>query len=43
MRKTRRENSAEENIRIVSEVFRGEESIAEFCRREGTTLDLYYS
>jgi len=34
-RKTRRKYSAEERIRIVLEGLRGEESIAELCRREG--------
>ncbi len=34
-RATRRHFSAEEKIRIVLEGLRGEESIAEFCRREG--------
>src|SRR5205807_206932 len=32
---TRRKFSAEEKIRIVLEGLRGEESIAELCRREG--------
>ena len=34
-RATRRQYSAEEKIRIVLEGLRGEESIAELCRREG--------
>ena len=34
-RKTRRRFSAEEKIRIVMEGLRGEDSIAELCRREG--------
>jgi transposase len=34
-RKTRRKFSTEEKIRIVLEGLRGEESIAELCRREG--------
>ena len=34
-RKTRRRYSAEERIRIVLEGLKGEESIAELCRREG--------
>src|ERR1700734_1276997 len=34
-RATRRHFSAEEKIRIVLEGLRGEESIAELCRREG--------
>ena len=42
-RKTRRKYSAEEKIRIVLEGLRGEESIAELCRREGIAPNLYYS
>ena len=34
-RATRRRFSAEEKIRIVLEGLRGEDSIAELCRREG--------
>ena len=34
-RKTRRQCSAEEKIRIVLEGLRGEESIATLCRKEG--------
>ena len=34
-RKTRRKYSAEEKIRIVLEGLRGEDSVAELCRREG--------
>ena len=34
-RRTRRKFSAEEKIRIVLEGLRGEESVAELCRREG--------
>ena len=34
-RKIRRKFSAEEKIRIVLDGLRGEESIAELCRREG--------
>ena len=41
-RKTRRQYSAEEKIRIVLEGMRGEESIAELCRREGIAQSLYY-
>ncbi len=41
-RKTRRRLSAEENIRIVLEGLRGEESIATLCRREGIVANLYY-
>jgi len=42
-RKTRRQFSAEDKIRIVLEGLRGEESIAELCRREGIATSLYYS
>ena len=41
-RKTQRKHSAEEKIRIVLEGLRGEETIAELCRREGITQSLYY-
>ena len=41
-RKTRRRFSAEEKIRIVLEGLRGEESVAELCRREGLAPNLYY-
>ena len=41
-RATRRHFSAEEKIRIVLEGLRGEESIAELCRREGLAPNLYY-
>jgi transposase len=41
-RKTRRTYSAEEKIRIVLEGLRGEDSIAELCRREGINPNLYY-
>jgi len=41
-RATRRQFSAEEKIRIVLEGLRGEESIAELCRREGIVQNLYY-
>ena len=34
--------SAEEKIRIVLEGLRGEDSIAELCRREGINQNLYY-
>ena len=37
-RKTRRRFSSEEKIRIVVEGLRGEDSIAELCRREGGGL-----
>jgi len=42
-RKTRRKFSSEEKIRIVLEGLRGEESIAELCRREGISPNLYYN
>ena len=41
-RVTRRQFSAEEKIRIVLAGLRGEESIAELCRREGIVQNLYY-
>ena len=41
-RRTRRRYSAEEKIRIVLEGLRGEASIAELCRREGISQNLYY-
>jgi transposase len=42
-RATRKRRSPEEKIRIVLEGLRGEESIAELCRREGIVESLYYS
>ena len=42
-RKTRKQYSAEEKIRIVVSGLRGEESIAALCRREGIAEGLYYS
>jgi transposase len=42
-RKTRKQYSSEEKIRIVLEGLRGEESIAALCRREGIAESLYYS
>ena len=41
-RATRRQYSAEEKIRIVLEGLRGEDSIAELCRREGIAQGVYY-
>src|SRR3981081_1578218 len=41
-RATRRRQFSEEKIRIVLEGLRGEESIAELCRREGIVQNLYY-
>lgn len=42
-RKTRKQHSAEEKIRIVLEGLRGENSIAELCRKESIAQSLYYS
>ena len=42
-RATRKQYSAEEKIRIVLSGLRGEDSIAELCRREGIAQSLYYS
>jgi len=41
-RRTRKQYSAEEKIRIVLDGLRGEDSIAELCRREGIAQGLYY-
>ena len=41
-RKTRKRYGSEEKIRIVLEGLRGEDSIAELCRREGMSQNLYY-
>ena len=41
-RATRRHFSAEEKIRVVLEGLRGEESVAELCRREGIASSMYY-
>ena len=41
-RATRRRYSAEEKIRIVLDGLRGEDSIAELCRKEGINQNLYY-
>src|SRR6516164_4951275 len=38
----RRHFSAEDKIRIVLEGLRGEDSVAELCRREGIVQNLYY-
>src|SRR3954452_25237547 len=40
-RATRKHYTAEEKIRIVLEGLRGEDSIAELCRREGISQNLY--
>lgn len=42
-RKTRRHFSAEDKIRIVLGGLRGDDSIAELCRREGIAQSLYYT
>ena len=41
-RRPRRKYSAEEKIRIVLQGLRGEDSIAELCRREGLNQNVYY-
>ena len=41
-RRTRRRFSAEEKVRIVLDGLRGEQSVAELCRREGLAPNLYY-
>ncbi len=41
-RATRKHYSAEEKIRIVLDGLRGEETIAELCRREGIAQSIYY-
>ena len=41
-RRTRRRFSAGKRVRVVLEGLRGEESIAELCRREGIASNLYY-
>ena len=40
-RARRKQYSAEEKVRIVLDGLRGEDSIAELCRREGINLNLY--
>src|SRR5260370_39281115 len=42
-RATRKHYSAEEKIRIVLDGLRGEDSIAELCRKEGIAQSLYYT
>ena len=41
-RRTRKKYSSEEKIRIVLAGLRGEDSIAELCRREGINSNVYY-
>ena len=42
-RRTRRHFSAEDKMRIVLRGLRGDDSIAELCRREGIAQSLYYT
>lgn len=42
-RAIRRHFSAEDKIRIVLDGLRGEDSIAELCRKEGFAQSLYYT
>ncbi len=42
-RRTRKQHTAEDKIRVVLEGLRGEDSIAALCRREGIAESLYYS
>jgi transposase len=42
-RKTRRHFSAEDKIRIVLAGLRGDETIAELCRKESIAQSLYYT
>lgn len=41
-RKTRKKYSSEEKIRIVLEGLKGETTIAELCRQEGISPNVYY-
>ena len=41
-RRSRKRYSGEEKIRIVLEGLRGEETVAELCRREGISESVYY-
>ena len=41
-RKTRRKFTAEEKIRIILEGLRGEEGIADLCRKEDIHPTMYY-
>jgi transposase len=41
-RRTRRHFGAEDKIRIILQGLRGEDSIAELCRKEGLHQNLYY-
>ena len=42
-RAPRRHFSAEDKIRIVLDGLRGDDSIAELCRKEGIAQSLYYT
>ena len=42
-RATRKQYSAEDKIRIVLDGLRGDDSIAELCRKEGIAQSLYYT
>ena len=42
-RRTKKKYTAEDKIRIVLEGLRGEDSIAELCRKEGIAQSLYYT
>ena len=41
-RNSRKQYSGEEKIRIVLDGLRGEETVAELCRREGISQSVYY-
>ena len=41
-RRTRKKYSPEEKIRIVLEGLRGEETVAELCRRQGLNPNVYF-
>ena len=41
-RRTRRHFGAEDKIRVILQGLRGEESVAEICRKEGLHQNLYY-
>mgnify|MGYP000338636270 CR=1 FL=1 len=41
-RATRKQYGAEEKIRVVVEILRGDDSNGELCRREGITQCVYY-
>ena len=41
-RRTRRKFNSEEKIRVILEGLKGEDSIAEICRREGIAPSVYY-